>query len=205
LSRENWWVGPNIPLYHTNRNFEFLLGVNARLGKQVEAHAGVAAASLENLYYFVNSEDDQSKFMPVYDNGTTKRNNIYASVSYAQSEKAKFMLRGDFYTYSTDNVEEAWHRPTYRLSANAFYNVYDKILLKADLIMQGGMKAFDQNTLQTIKLDGAFDLNVRAEYLFSQSFSFFVELNNIASSQYPLYYHYPVRGFQVLGGITWSF
>jgi hypothetical protein len=205
LSRENWWVGPNIPLYHTNRNFEFLLGINARLGKQVEAHAGVSAASLKNMYYFVNSEDDQSKFIPIYDNGTTKRNNIYASISYAQSEKAKFMFRGDFYTYSTDKVEEAWHRPTYRLSANAFYNVYDKILLKADLIMQGGMKAFDQNTLETIKLDGAFDLNVRAEYLFSQSFSFFVEMNNIASSQYPLYYHYPVRGFQVLGGITWSF
>jgi hypothetical protein len=64
LSRENWWVGPNIPLYHTNRNFEFLLGINARLGKQVEAHAGVSAASLKNMYYFVNSEDDQSKFIP---------------------------------------------------------------------------------------------------------------------------------------------
>lgn len=205
LSRENWWLGPNVPIYHTNRTFEFLIGINARLGKQVEAHAGLSAANLKNLYYFVNSPDDQSKFTTVYDRGATKRNNIYGSITYAQSEKAKFMFRGDFYTYTTDDIEEAWHRPTYSLTANAFYNVYDKILLKADLIMQGGMKAFDQETQETVKLDGAFDLNARAEYLFSSSFSFFVELNNITSSKYPLFYHYPVRGLQVLGGVTWSF
>jgi hypothetical protein len=205
LSRENWWLGPNIPIYHTNRTFEFLIGINARLGKQVEAHAGLAAANLKNLYYFLNSPDDQSKFITVFDKGATKRNNVYGSISYAQSEKAKFMLRADFYTYTTDEVEEAWHRPTYSLTANALYNIYDKILLKADLIVQGGMKAFDHETQETVKLDGAFDLNARAEYLFSQSFSFFVELNNITSSKYPLFYHYPVRGLQVLGGVTWSF
>ncbi|HEX5170613.1 MAG TPA: hypothetical protein VFW11_15660 [Cyclobacteriaceae bacterium] len=205
LSRENWWVEPNIPIYHTNRNFEFLIGINARLSKQIEAHAGLSAANLKNLYYFVNSPGDQSMFTTVYDNGTTKRNNIYGSISYAQSEKAKFMLRADYYTYTTDNIKEAWHKPTYSVTANALYNIYDKILLKADLIMQGGMKAFDQETQETIKLDGAFDLNARAEYLFSPSFSFFVELNNITSSKYPLFYHYPVRSLQVLGGVTWSF
>ena len=205
LSRENWWLGPNIPIYHTNRTFELLVGINAKLGKQVEAHAGLSAANLKNLYYFVNSPDDQSKFTTVYDKGATKRNNIYGAISYTQSEKAKFMLRADLYTYTTDEIEEAWHRPTYSVTANASYNIYDKILVKADLIMQGGMKAFDQETLEIEKLDGAFDLNARVEYLFSPSFSFFLELNNITSSKYPLFYHYPVRGFQALGGVTWSF
>ncbi len=67
------------------------------------------------------------------------------------------------------------------------------------------MKAFDQPTQEEVSLDNAFDLNARAEYLFSKSFSFFVQLNNIASNEYPMFYHYPVRGMQVLGGITWSF
>lgn len=205
LVRENLWVGPAIPIYHTNRLFEFVAGLNARLGSQVEVHAGLAAAHLKNLYSFVNAPSDQSKFETVFDPGTVKRNNVYAALSYAQSEKAKFQVRGDFYTYTAGDLQEVWHRPTYRLSANAFYNVFDKILLKADLIMQGGMKAFDQNTTEVVKLDGAFDLNAKAEYLFSDSFSFFVQLNNIVSNEYPLYYHYPVRGMQVMGGITWSF
>lgn len=205
LVQDNWWLAPNIPIYHTNRLFEFLAGVNARLGNKVEVQAGLAAAHLKNLYSFVNTADDQSKFTTVFDEGTTKRNNVYASLSYAQSETAKFMVRMDYYTYTPDELQEVWHRPAYRMSANAYYNVYDKILLKADLIVQGGMKALDQPTQEVIKLDGAFDLNARAEYLFSDSFSFFVQLNNIVSNEYPVYYHYPVRGMQVLGGITWSF
>ncbi|HEY8511963.1 MAG TPA: hypothetical protein VIL31_08390 [Cyclobacteriaceae bacterium] len=205
LVRENRWVAPGIAIYHTNRLFEFLAGIKARLGSKVEVEGGLAAAHLKNLYSFVNDPDDQSKFITVFDPGTVRRNNVYAAISYTQSERAKFMARGDFYTYTAGDLAEVWHRPTYRLSANAFYNVFDKILLKADMIVQGGMKALDQPTQEKVSLDNAFDLNARVEYLFSNSFSFFVQLNNIASNEYPMFYHYPVRGMQVLGGITWSF
>jgi hypothetical protein len=143
--------------------------------------------------------------MPAFDRGGTKRSNLHGALSYAQSEKAKFMVRGDIFSYTPDEVAEAWHRPTYKLTMNGSVNVYDKILLKADLIAQGGMKAYDQQTMSTIKLKGALDLNLRAEYLFSESFSFFVQGNNLTSNKYPVFYHYPVRGIQVLGGITWSF
>lgn len=207
LAAANWWLAPNVAIFHTDRTFEFNVGMNAKLGNKVEAHTGIALANLKNYYYFVNSPEDQSKFIVVYDRSGTKRSNLFASLSYAQSEKAKFMLRGDVYSYTTGDKElkEPWHKPLYKLSANAYYNIYDKILLKADLIMQGGMKALDPVTLETVKLDGAFDLNAKAEYLFSDSFSFFVQFNNITSNKYPLFLNYPVRGLQVLGGITWSF
>jgi hypothetical protein len=78
-------------------------------------------------------------------------------------------------------------------------------LLSANVIAQGGMKAWNPVTDKTVKLDAAFDLNFKAEYLFSQSFSFFVQLNNITSTKYPLFLNYPVRGFQAMAGVTWSF
>lgn len=206
LSYENLWLAPNAPVFHTNRALDFGVGLNAKLGNKVAVHTGLSFASLKNYYYFVNSEDDQSKFNTVYDGGAgTRRTNLYASLSYVQSEVAKFMLRGDFYTYGTGNVPEAWHRPTYRLTVNGSYNLYQKILFHADLIAQGGMKALDPVTDQIVNLNGAFDLNFKTEYLFSESFSAFIQLNNIASNKYPVFLHYPVRGFQVLGGITWSF
>jgi hypothetical protein len=67
------------------------------------------------------------------------------------------------------------------------------------------MKAFDPVTEETETLKGAFDLNAKGEYLFSDSFSFFLQFNNITSSKYPVFLHYPVRGFQFTAGITWSF
>ncbi len=206
LTYENLWLAPNIPIFHTNKTLDFNVGLNAKLGNKISAHSGLAVANLKNWYYFVNTDADQAKFTTVYDGGSgTKRANLYGAISFVQSEVAKFMLRADLYRYSTARLNEAWHRPTYKITANAFYNLYQKLLFTVDVIAQGGMKAQEPVTLNTVKLDAAFDLNFKTEYLFSESFSAFIQLNNIASSKYPLFLHYPVRGFQVMGGITWSF
>jgi hypothetical protein len=206
LSYDNLWLAPNVPIFHTNKALDFSVGLKARLGNKVGVHTGMSFTSLKNWYYFMNSEDDQSKFDVVYDGGAgTRRANIFAALSYAQSEVAKFMLRGDFYNYGTGSLNEAWHRPTYKLTANGSYNLYDKFIFSADLIAQGGMKAMDPVTDTEVKLDGAFDLNFKTEYLFSKSFSAFVQLHNITSNKYPIFLNYPVRGFQLMAGITWSF
>ncbi len=206
LSYENMWLAPNVPIFHTNKTIDFNVGLNAKLGNKISAHSGLAVANLKNWYYFVNTDGDQAKFTMIYDGGSgTKRANLYGAISFVQSEVAKFMLRADLYRYSTARIEEAWHRPTYKITANAFYNLYQKLLFNVDVIAQGGMKAQEPVTLNTVKLDAAFDLNFKTEYLFSESFSAFIQLNNIASSKYPLFLYYPVRGFQVMGGITWSF
>lgn len=205
LSYENLWVAPDIAVFHTNKTLDFGVGINARLGNKVAAHAGLSLSTLKNLYSYVNGVEDQEKFYTVYDKGTVKRTNLYAALSYAQSEQVKFMLRGDFYGYNAGDLDEVYHRPTTKLTANASYNIYQKIILSADLIAQGGMKAYDATQDKTVKLDGAFDLNAKAEYLFSPTFSAFVQLNNITSNKYPRFLNYPVRGFQALAGITWSF
>lgn len=205
LSNENMWLAPNVAVFHTNRVLDFGAGLNARLGNKVSAHAGLSTALLKNWYSYINRPEDPSKFITVYDQGTVRRNNLYVALSYVQSELAKFMVRGDFYGYAADDQPEVWHRPTTKLTANASINVYQKLIFTADIIAQGGMKARDPETGATVKLDGAFDLNFKAEYLFSPSFSAFVQLNNITSNKYPVFLNYPVRGFQALAGITWSF
>jgi hypothetical protein len=165
--------------------------LNAKLGNKVAAHAGFSLAALKNWYYFVNNKTNQAQFTPEYDRGkAARRANLYVALSYAQSEVAKFMLRGDLFNYEAGNAAEAWHRPTYKLTLNGSYNVYDKILLSADIIAQGGMKALDPLTDKAVKLNGAFDLNFKVEYLFSKSFSAFAQLNNITSSKYPLFLYY---------------
>lgn len=206
LSYKNIWIEPGVPLQHASKVFDLAVGINAKLGNKVAAHAGVSFASFKNMHFFVNSADDVSKFEVEYEDGNFRRSNLYGSISYAQSEKVKLMLRGDLYTYGrSDDDREAWHLPLYKLNANASFNVAKKLLFNFDVIGQGGMKAFDPLTSETKTLEGALDLNAKMEYLFSESFSFFLQFNNITGNEYPLFMNYPVRGFQVLGGITWSF
>lgn len=205
LSNENIWIGPNIPIFHTNKIYDLQGALHTKLGNKIGVNGGLSIAALKNWYFFINDPADQSKFSTVYDTKATTRTNFFASIGYAQSEGAKILLRGDVYGYNTKNVGEAWHRPTYKVTGDASFNIVKKILLDVTLIAQGGMKALEPTTNEVVTIDPAFDLNVRFEYMFSESFSFFAQLNNVTSSDYQTYLYYPVRGFQGMGGIAWSF
>ncbi len=205
LVSENLWIAPAVPLYHTNRQFDFQAALNARLSSNIFVSTGFSFASLKNLYFFNANVIDQTKFDVVYDDGSTKRTNFFASIMMSFDTRTKLSIRGDHYAYSTDNQPEPWHRPGYRLNASGSFNVKDKIVFSVDAIALGNIKARDPVTLETVKLDPAFDLNFRTEYFISRSFSAFVELNNITGNSYQVFLNYPVRGFQAMGGITWSF
>jgi hypothetical protein len=156
----------------------------------------------------VNQFGDQSKFNVEYDKATL-RSNFFASIGFVQTESAKVLLRGDVFGYKTSGEQqEAWHRPTYKVTGDVSFNIYKKILLGVNVIAQGGMKAKQFTTAKdytVVSLDPAFDLNARGEYILSDSFSFFVQGNNLTSNKYPLFMNYPVRGIQVLAGLTWRF
>ncbi len=215
LAAENLWINSNISIYNTNRSLEFSGGLKGKLGRKVAVGAGVSVAALKNYYFYVDQRDNVNpagtsvgiqvdKFNIVYD-GNTKRFNPFAEISFAQAEAVSLSLRGDYFNYSTQDISQAIHRPTYRLSANSRFNIYEKILLEAGFIAQGGMKSLDPATSTYISLDPALDLNLKGRYFISKQISAFVQLNNMLSSKYPLYQSYPVRGFQVLAGVSWSF
>lgn len=205
LASENLWIGPNVHLNHTNKLADLSGRLDFNLGGKFQATAGFSVARLKNLYFYMNDPTDASRFDAVYDAGTTTRSDLFASVEFLHNNVFGFMLRGDLYGYDTDELAEAWHRPGYRVTGNLHYDIYNKIFLKAGLTALGNMHAFDPEAMQSVKLDPTFDLHTRVEYRFSDMISAFVELNNLTAASYPLYLNYPARGFQVLGGICWTF
>jgi hypothetical protein len=215
LSRENVWINSNINIFNTNRTLEFLTGLKGKVSGKVSFGAGLSFATLKNLYYYQSDTGTlRSKFNVVYDNGNTQRTNFFGELGYS-NESFKLNLRGDYYSYSTSIANQitnqnsfgsaALHRPTYRLAINSSYNVFDKLLLSADFIAQGGIKALDMDSKKIVSLNAAADLNFKAVYFVSKQFSLFLNFNNVLSSNYQLYLNYPVRGFQVMGGASWNF
>ena len=205
LSRENLWVNSNISIAHTNRAAEFLSGLKGNLGRKVAFAVGVSLSTLKNLYFFKNDSLHRAKFDVVYDVGNTQRENLFAELGYHHGETLKMVLRGDYFHYSTDKQPTAFHRPTYRVTFNSSYSLYSKLLFSVDFVAQGGMKAYDFETSKNIALNPALDLNAKVDYFFSKKVSAFLKFNNMLSSNYQLYLNYPVRGFQVMGGVSWSF
>jgi outer membrane cobalamin receptor len=53
--------------------------------------------------------------------------------------------------------------------------------------------------------DNIIDLNLKADYRFSDKFSTFVMLNNILNRKYERFTNYPNKGLNVIGGISYTF
>lgn len=215
LSRENVWINSNINIFNTNRTLEFQAGIKGRVNGKVSFGTGLSFANLKNLYYYQSDIGSlRSKFNVFYDNGNTQRMNLFGELGFA-SESFKLNARADYFSYSTSIVNQitnqtnfemtALNRPSYRLTVNSLYNIYDKVLLSVDFIGQGGIKALDLDSKTLTTLTAAADLNLKANYFVSKQFSIFLNFNNVLSSNYQLYLNYPVRGFQVMGGASWSF
>jgi hypothetical protein len=202
---ENPFINANLDVYHSNKTFEFYGGVKGRINSNIGFEAGFSAASIKNLYFYLNDTISRERFNVVYDNGTTGVVNIFGSFAYSVPDEWRVNVRGDYWGYSTDNLSEAWHRPNYRVGITAYYNLFDKINLSGEAYAMGGIKAYDFEIQESVDLKAFFDLNFLAEYLVSERFSGFIRLNNIFSNNYERMYRYPVRGLQFLVGASYTF
>lgn len=205
LARENQWVNANLDIFHTNRSIEFLGGFKGKLGRKVGFGAGLALTNFKGLYFYQNNPANRARFDVTYDAGNTRRAAFFGELSYAHAESVKLSLRGDYYSYATDKIAEAWHRPRYRGVFNSTFNLYKKVVFNIDFIAQGGAKAYDFEKSQSVELKAGLDLAFRTDYYLSKQFAVFLQLNNVLGNQYQLYLNYPVRGFQAMGGVSWSF
>lgn len=205
FSEENPFISTNVPVFHSNKQYEFYGALRGKLSSSLAFNTGFSVANYRNLYFFVNNATDQSRFDLLYEPESTSRFNYFVEVSYSNSDIFRAIVRGDYFGYSPDSFEEAWHRPGFKLSLLSTYNLVNKIRFNADFYIVGGINAFDTETAGAIDLDTALDLNLKGEYIISNQFSAFLSFNNIFSNEYQLLLNYPTRGLQVLAGITYSF
>jgi hypothetical protein len=199
------FVNADAPISHTNKLYQFSGGLRAKAGKSSFVHAGFSMGGYKEYQYVVNNSTDASRFNLFYDSETSTIANIFGEWGMTKSQQLQWSLRGDYFMYNMGSQAEAWHQPQYKVTAMAKYNIFNKIILEADLHVLGGLKALDLSADMAIDLDPVIDLGVQGKYLLSEQFSIFVKLNNVMSQENQLLYRYPMKGFQAIGGISYTF
>jgi len=205
LTQENPWLAPNVNINHTNEVFALGASLEAKLANAIQSEIGGSVSSLKNLYFYSNRTADPSMFELLYDRSNTERINFFGQLNYALAQQTSAAFRGDWFSYSTDDLAEAWHRPTYKLTFDVAHNFYKKLKVSSSLIALGGMKAYDADDFSIVTLKTAVDLSLRADYFVSDNFLVFLQGANLLSSDYAIYLNYPVRGIQARAGISWAF
>jgi hypothetical protein len=204
LSAENIWVAPSIAINHSNKALELSGGLQADLGGGFGFSTGFSFARLKNFYVFQNSAVDGAKFNTLYDD--IVRTNLFASINFDKGNYS-FRLKGDYFTYSTDTLSHAWHRPKYKVDSYVVIKAGNKLSIVPRIMVLGGMQAFnwEEALNPVVDIKTAVDLSANIEYNFNSKAGAFLKLNNLLNSDYSLYYRYPVRGIQGTVGFTYRF
>ncbi|BDD09814.1 hypothetical protein FUAX_22460 [Fulvitalea axinellae] len=202
---ENPFLADTIAIFNTAKDYElFLEGDYALLGS-LGITGGFSYARYTNMPFFVNDYvRDPAQFIIIYDDETDVTK-FFADLYYDFQEKFRLTAGLEYNGYSvSDQLKEAWHRPTLIFRGGFDYKITEKIGFNTKFEALTGIKALDEKG-EAIDLDAILDLDVKGTYQVNKKISAFVLLDNLLSKDNAYYYRYPTRGLMVMGGVGVSF
>ncbi|MCC2544881.1 hypothetical protein LJY25_00360 [Hymenobacter sp. BT175] len=216
LTMENPWLRKNQLVADTHRGPTAYFGINTTPVRALEVNAKVTLSNDRNLYFYNNSRRDSTKFDLVYDRKSTQLVNVHGEIIYNAAEQMRVGVKADYNGYKVHTLARAYHRPAFQGMAFGSYNLYGKVLLGAELYSYSS--SFGSAYLPDPVSDPAqyyfeaarptdfiFDLNLRADYRFSEKLSIFALGNNLLGRKYERFLNYPVKGINVLAGVSYEF
>lgn len=226
LSSKNPYVSPTQKLLQTNKKYNAFAGIKGKLDSQFSYNIKASYADIENNTFF---ELNQSKsngtniagtnafsllgyeygnsFKTVYDD--IKLVSFFGEIAFDGIENLSVGLNGQFNKFTLTNQQQHWNTPKIKGELFGTYKV-NKWFAGANLFFVGERegKLYDVLPLKsftTVKLESYFDINFNGGYHFSDSFSVFLNLNNVLNNSYQRFNNFNVQGFQAMGGLTWKF
>ena len=211
ISAENPFIEPQIlGLANTNNKKDFYAGLKGSLSNTMSFNLRAGYKDVANMPFYMGysiGDIPQNNFIVNYD--TFQVINAHLELCYQQSENLRIILSGDYNHYKVTTQQYAWYKPNESIGLSFVDNI-DKFTIKGDVFFLSDREAnpgfmFIMNAPTSVDLKPIVDINIGVEYHYTKALSFFLNLNNIANSQYQIWYEYPVQRFNLLGGLSYAF
>jgi hypothetical protein len=202
---ENAFITPGLTVRNTDRTMDLYTGVKGNFTRDIAFNFKVSYAVYNDMYFFVNDNAGSigNQFNVVYDN--IELLTYSAEIGATFTDRFRMLASANFYNYGLKILEHPWHKPERDLKFSARYNMGNKILLNADVFYIGNRFAmpFDSGN-DAIELAGVADINLGLEYRYNRILSGFLQLNNLTNAMYYKWNNYPLQGFSIMAGFTYS-
>ncbi|MCK8480112.1 TonB-dependent receptor [Psychroserpens algicola] len=220
FAQENPFVSPTFFIAPTDQTYNVALGVKGKLSNSVSYNVSGHYRSEKNKPLFninpdlnVDRENYQygNSFGVVYDDVSTF--SIAGELNIDVNRNFKLGLKGEYFTYDTDEQAEAWNLPDIKGSVFLDYQIDEHWFAGANLFYVGerkdrlvtGLGTLTLPVTTRVTLDSYFDANAHVGYKINDQLSAFAKVNNIANQDYQRWLNYPVQGIQFLAGATYQF
>jgi len=216
FSRLNPYLGPNLAIQNTIERMNIYGGIKGNAGATFGYKVKGFYRKVEGLAMFVNNQQAPFNFDLIYDgfgDDAVTHIGLEGEINVRLSALVNLGGRLNIDQYTMVNQEEAWHLPKMRLAANARFNISEKLYIDAEALFHGNTFAreyqYDDinniNDYRKETIPSFLDLSAGAEYKATKQLGIFVKANNILNTEYQRYLYYPKLGFNILGGINFSF
>ena len=223
FATENPFVSPTLIVVPTDQRYNGFIGLKGKLSNNVSYNVKGNYYAEENKALFkandiitepIGTEDNfqfGNSFGVVYDDVRTF--SVAGELNIDVNRNFTLGLKGEYFTYDTDNQEEAWNLPDVTASIFMDVQISEKWFAGASANYVGERK--DQQELigpfidplqpVTVTLDSYFDANAHLGYKINDQLSVFAKVNNMFDQDYQRYLNFPVQGIQALAGATYQF
>ncbi len=220
FSQLNPYLGADQSYQNAIERLNFFGGIKGNAGATFGYKAKVIYKSIEGMPLFVNSQETPFQFDLIYDgdgDNRVKYVGIEGELNVRLSELVNLGGRLNLDGYTMAAQEQAWFTPALRLAANARFNISEKLYIDAEALFHdvsyGRTYTYDASVdpvsispeYQKVTLPSFFDLSAGAEYKALRNLGIFVRANNIFNKEYQRYLYYPRLGFNLIGGLNFSF
>ena len=201
-----WVVLPN-SLQNT-RVQERYAGFKGSVLDHITYSAKVGFVQSRNMALFVNDTIDGKTFGTVY-SPLVEALQLHGEIGLTKGEDFIWTTGLTWNQYSKVETEtRAWGLTPFEITSSLRWRLFKELYLKGDLFLFDGA-AYRAKTapgqFDAKKGQGGFDLNAGLEFRITKQLNLWMQMNNIFNNKYERWNQYPVYGFNVLGGIVFSF
>ncbi len=209
LSMENPYLSKNIPITNSVEKMNIYAGIKGNAGAEFGYKVMGFYKTVEDLLLFVNNSTAINRFDVIYDNGDSKIFGLDGQVNVKASEVLSLTGKAEIYNYELGSENEAWFKPTLRLTSNARFELNEKVIIDGELLFQGESSAKTpgpaSGPVEIVNIKSFMDVSAGAEYRVNNKLGVFLRANNLLGKSYQKYLYYSKLGLTLFGGVNYSF
>jgi len=198
-----WLAQPGF--LRNTRMEERYAGFKGSIDKHFTYAAKVGFLLYKNMPLFVNDTLNGGKQFVIRYENSMEALQLHGELSYLQGEDFSITASLNVNQYHNLHTEaKAWGLLPVEFNTSLKWQAFKDFWAKLDVFAFDGAQYRARNGA-SFKGDGAMDMNAGVEYRITRQLNLWFQMNNILNDKYERWHQYQVYGFNVLGGIVFSF
>jgi len=212
LMLTNPFLGQNFDIKNSVDQLDIAAGIKGTIAPGLGFKVAIFRNEIKNMALFVNDFNltkGYNRFKVIYDEGRSRVSGLTGELDYKVSEDMDIFGRIEFKDYKMATTEP-FFLPKVVFKGGTNFKIGDNITVSGTLLVRGSVQSAPNaqptiNTTLPAVLDGFADLSAGADYKLPKGFSVFIHANNLLNTTSQTWLYYPDYGFNIFGGVGYSF